>query len=358
MGPPDVVGERGVGAVVPPEGNGDGGARLLVPARRQGARSGATCIAHPAESRRTPCSRITSSTTSWTRSTGTTTSSNFVGYQPPFVTLDPDRLVTDEVVPENLTTAVVRESDFTQGTSPLELSRAARCCGRTTGPSSRRVSDERPRGSASPGGFLGELGAAGCRLARRLLRRPVLRDPCVALGTVDPILQTAGAGLEPARLELGRVPVRLRRDVLERMAYSAGCSLRTFGYVTIAVSLSLVIAYPVAYYVARYGGRFKGLLLARTDRSVLHQLPDADARVDQPPAGRRLGERRARSGPEILDEPRNWLDGRASSVILGMVYGYIPFMILPLYAFLDRIDRACSRRRATSARAGSRSFAW
>ena len=36
----------------------------------------------------------------------------------------------------------------------------------------------------------------------------------------------------------------------------------------------------------------------------------------------------------------DWLDGRASSVILGLVYGYVPFMILPLYAFLDRIDRS------------------
>jgi spermidine/putrescine transport system permease protein len=27
-------------------------------------------------------------------------------------------------------------------------------------------------------------------------------------------------------------------------------------------------------------------------------------------------------------------------VILGLVYGYVPFMILPLYAFLDRIDRS------------------
>ena len=27
-------------------------------------------------------------------------------------------------------------------------------------------------------------------------------------------------------------------------------------------------------------------------------------------------------------------------MILGLVYGYVPFMILPLYAFLDRIDRS------------------
>ena len=40
----------------------------------------------------------------------------------------------------------------------------------------------------------------------------------------------------------------------------------------------------------------------------------------------------------ILDQPLNWLDGRHSSVISGLVYGYVPFMILALFAFLDRID--------------------
>jgi len=35
---------------------------------------------------------------------------------------------------------------------------------------------------------------------------------------------------------------------------------------------------------------------------------------------------------------QNWLSGRAIVVILGLVYGYIPYFILPLYAALDRID--------------------
>jgi spermidine/putrescine transport system substrate-binding protein len=46
----------------------------------------------------------------------------FNGYQPPFITINPDRLVSDGVVPKNLTTAVVRESDFVNGNQPLELS--------------------------------------------------------------------------------------------------------------------------------------------------------------------------------------------------------------------------------------------
>jgi spermidine/putrescine transport system substrate-binding protein len=47
---------------------------------------------------------------------------NYVGYQPPFTSIDPDSLVTDEVVPENLKTAVVRESDFDTGYFLAELS--------------------------------------------------------------------------------------------------------------------------------------------------------------------------------------------------------------------------------------------
>jgi spermidine/putrescine transport system substrate-binding protein len=46
----------------------------------------------------------------------------FVGYQPPLTSIDPDRLVADEVVPPNLASAVVRESDFDNGFQELELS--------------------------------------------------------------------------------------------------------------------------------------------------------------------------------------------------------------------------------------------
>ena len=46
---------------------------------------------------------------------------NFVGYQPPQVSLDPDRLVADEVVPPHLASTVVRPEDFDNGVTLLEL---------------------------------------------------------------------------------------------------------------------------------------------------------------------------------------------------------------------------------------------
>jgi ABC-type spermidine/putrescine transport system permease subunit I len=41
-----------------------------------------------------------------------------------------------------------------------------------------------------------------------------------------------------------------------------------------------------------------------------------------------------------IAHPPNWLDGNAYSVILALVYGYIPYFILPVFAGLDRIDRS------------------
>lgn len=49
---------------------------------------------------------------------------SWVGYQPPLKSINPERLVTDEIIPPNLAAAVVRESDFVKGYQELELSPA------------------------------------------------------------------------------------------------------------------------------------------------------------------------------------------------------------------------------------------
>jgi spermidine/putrescine transport system substrate-binding protein len=47
---------------------------------------------------------------------------NYTGYQPPLTVLDPDRLVADGVVPANLDTAIVRQTDFDVALPLTELS--------------------------------------------------------------------------------------------------------------------------------------------------------------------------------------------------------------------------------------------
>jgi spermidine/putrescine transport system substrate-binding protein len=45
----------------------------------------------------------------------------WLGYQPPLTSLDPDRLVKDGLVPESLSTAVIRQEDFALGQAPVQL---------------------------------------------------------------------------------------------------------------------------------------------------------------------------------------------------------------------------------------------
>ena len=42
----------------------------------------------------------------------------------------------------------------------------------------------------------------------------------------------------------------------------------------------------------------------------------------------------------LLSQHDAWLNGQSFTVIAALVYGYIPFFILPLYASLDRIDKS------------------
>jgi spermidine/putrescine transport system permease protein len=42
----------------------------------------------------------------------------------------------------------------------------------------------------------------------------------------------------------------------------------------------------------------------------------------------------------LFDPNVDWLTGQPVVVVLGLVYGYVPYMILPLYAGLDRLSQS------------------
>jgi ABC-type spermidine/putrescine transport system permease subunit I len=121
--------------------------------------------------------------------------------------------------------------------------------------------------------------------------------------------------------------------------------VRTLAYVAISVTICLLVGYPVAYYVARYGGRLKVLLLslmiAPFWMSYLMRMLAWVNLLAVKPKDPGLVNRVLELTP-FVNGPVNWSSGDVShlTVILGLVYGYIPFFILPLYAALDRIDRS------------------
>jgi len=112
----------------------------------------------------------------------------------------------------------------------------------------------------------------------------------------------------------------------------------TLVYVACSLGLCLLIGYPVAYYVARHARRSKTLLI------VLLVIPFWVSYLLRMLAWIGL---LANGGyvDQLLQaigiaNPPDWLNGNAYSVILALVYGYIPYFILPVFAGLDRIDKS------------------
>jgi putrescine transport system permease protein len=123
-------------------------------------------------------------------------------------------------------------------------------------------------------------------------------------------------------------------------------SLRTIEFVAIAVGLSLLVGYPVAYFTARHAGRWKGaILLALILPLWINYLMRMLAWINLlAPDG--IGSDVLHSvGIEwlflqlgLLEEPGGWLNGQPTTVVLALLYGYIPYFILPLFVAIDRID--------------------
>ena len=113
--------------------------------------------------------------------------------------------------------------------------------------------------------------------------------------------------------------------------------VRTLVYVVVASLLCLLVAYPVAYYTARFAGRRKGLILALLIAPFwISYMMRMLAWVNLLQNDGLLNRTLSLGGAFSVNV--DWLSGRASTVVLGLVYGYVPYMILPLYAGLDRIQ--------------------
>ena len=113
--------------------------------------------------------------------------------------------------------------------------------------------------------------------------------------------------------------------------------VRTFMYVAVASTICLVVGYAVAYYTARYGGKYRTLILIALISPfwisyLMRMLAWVNLLSDDGYINvilRKL---------HLISHPISWLSGKDITVILGLVYGYIPYMILPLFGYLDRIQ--------------------
>ncbi|MDQ2629841.1 MAG: ABC transporter permease [Actinomycetota bacterium] len=112
--------------------------------------------------------------------------------------------------------------------------------------------------------------------------------------------------------------------------------LRSFFYAGTATLLALLIGYPLAYAIAFRAGRFKVLLLFAViapffTTYLIRTIAWKTILSDDSPVVSVLQTLSLTPG-----------DGRvlatSGAVIAGLTYNFLPFMILPLYANLERLD--------------------
>lgn len=120
--------------------------------------------------------------------------------------------------------------------------------------------------------------------------------------------------------------------------------LRSLGYAASATVMTLLLGYPLAYYIAQKAGRWKTLMLVlviapfftsfliRTlawriilsDSGAVSNVLEATGLMTV------LGWVGLLNGPTLLASP--------FAVVAGLTYNFLPFMVLPLYASLERLD--------------------
>jgi ABC-type spermidine/putrescine transport system permease subunit I len=176
----------------------------------------------------------------------------------------------------------------------------------------------------------------------------------VAFGRVDPIFGSPIPVWNPLHWNTGAFRFVLNQTFLVGGIYRPAF-LRTLLYVGSALAICLVVGYPVAYFIARYGGRRKtfllvGLIAPFWISYLMRMLAWVNLLQDDGLVNRIL------QGMHLIGAPRHWLDGKGITLILGLVYGYIPYMILPLYGALDRIDRSLLEAARDLGASSSRTF--
>jgi len=184
--------------------------------------------------------------------------------------------------------------------------------------------------------FWAALAAPGIIWLLVLFIVPFYAMIAIAAGYVNQVFGYPVAAWNPLNWSTANLSAAWR-DLAGTGAFVGPIVVRTLIYVAVASLLSLLIAYPTAYFVARFAGRRKGLFLVLLIAPfwisyMMRMLAWVGLLQTDGYVNKALG--------VVGVSPVSWLGGLPVTVILGLVYGYIPYLILVLFAGLDRIDPA------------------
>jgi ABC-type spermidine/putrescine transport system permease subunit I len=195
-----------------------------------------------------------------------------------------------------------------------------------------------PKPSSHGKGFWIALAAPGIIWLILLFLVPFYAVLAIAMGQLDRLFESPIPVWNPLHWSSSNV-INVWHDLVGATSFAGPIVIRTIVYVAIASLLSLVIAYPAAYFVARFAGRRKGLFLILLIAPFwISYMMRMLAWIDLLQTNGYLN--KALSFLHLTAQPIDWLGGKSVTVILGLVYGYIPYLIIVLYAGLDRIDPA------------------
>jgi spermidine/putrescine transport system permease protein len=112
--------------------------------------------------------------------------------------------------------------------------------------------------------------------------------------------------------------------------------IRSFEYAGLATLIALLIGYPLAYVIAFRGGRWRNalLLLVIVPFFVTYLIRTLSWETILSDSGLVVSTLQSIG---IVSQDGRLLDTTVS-VVAGITYNFLPFMILPLYASLERVD--------------------
>ncbi|MFC7218276.1 ABC transporter permease [Streptomyces polyrhachis] len=166
----------------------------------------------------------------------------------------------------------------------------------------------------------------------------------LAVFFVAPLFYQASTSVQSGSFEKGFQVTWEWSNYTEALNEYSGHFLRSFAYAAVATALCLAIAYPLAYMIAFKAGRWRNVLL------VMVIAPFFTSFLIRTLAWKTI---LSDSGPLVSTLDRlHVLDVTALvglttddrvlatplAVVCGLTYNFLPFMILPLYTSLERID--------------------
>ena len=153
-----------------------------------------------------------------------------------------------------------------------------------------------------------------------------------------PMVTMFSVSLQEGSLETGFRFVGDWRNYTEAFGENSTQIFRSLIYATVVTAVTLAISYPMAYWIAFRGGARKNLYLLLMllpfftpflIRTLSWRFLLADSGIVLGPL-KSLG--LLEEGFRILATP--------ASVLAGMTYNFLPFMALPVYVALERLDPA------------------